>query len=786
MYFSQGNLQYVGGEWRFADHQWDYLGDNGQGSATEEVARDLFGWGTSGHSHGAASYQPWSTGQDPQDYYAYGEAGFNLFDETGEADWGVNGIANGGGVEGLWRVPTREEWDYLLHGRTTTSGIRYAKANVNGVRGLILLPDDWETSYHALNSVNDGSVKFTENMVTPSEWESDFESHGAVFLPAAGFRFETNLYYMGTRGSYYSATASGGFHAWNICFDERHVGAVASVTRRSNGQSVRLVTTSTALWYTSVTTGEVTDITSTSATASGTVTTEGGTILTAVGVCWSTETAPTIEGEHTDEGALTGDFTSALTGLQRNTTYYVRAYATDGEGDTIYGDEVSFTTLPEMPAVTTAEVTEIGITAATAGGEVTDDGGTTVDECGVCWSTEATPTIEGDHAAATTPGTGAFTVELAGLTQATTYYVRAYVTNSVGTAYGDEVTFTTLPQPWTVTATAEPAEGGTVSGANTYNEGTECTLTATPNEGYAFVNWTEGGEEVSTEADYTFEVTGAHDLVANFEAVETVPEGAINGQFSINANGMQVLFSQGNLQYIGSASTPYWKFADHQWDCLGDNGQGSDSQTVDRDLFGWGTSGYDHGAVCYQPWSTSESNSDYYVYNNRYSELYSSTGQADWGYNAISNGGNQENSGWRTLTRNEWAYIFDGRNTASGIRFAMGNVNGVDGLILLPDNWDASTYPLNKTNDDYGGFHANTISATVWTTVLEANGAVFLPKTVGREGTTITTNCNYWSSTHSDGNYAYSVYLDSNYFSFGNIVNNRSIGNVVRLVRSLQ
>ena len=131
VYFSQGNLQYVDGEWRFAEHQWDYLGNNGQGSASEDVSRDLFGWGTSGMSHGSVSYQPWSTSQTPGDYYAYGDAGYDLFDESGQADWGANGIANGGNVEGLWRVPTREEWEWLLFGRTTTSGLRFAKAKVN-------------------------------------------------------------------------------------------------------------------------------------------------------------------------------------------------------------------------------------------------------------------------------------------------------------------------------------------------------------------------------------------------------------------------------------------------------------------------------------------------------------------------------------------------------------------------------------------------------------------------------------------------------------------------------
>ena len=153
VYFSQGNLQYVDGEWRFAEHQWDYLGDNGQGSADENVSRDLFGWGTSGLNHGAVCYQPWSTSPTPGDYFAYGDASYDLSDESGQADWGANGIANGGNVEGLWRVPTREEWEWLFFGRTTASGLRFAKAKVNGVRGEILLPDEGMESYHALKDI---------------------------------------------------------------------------------------------------------------------------------------------------------------------------------------------------------------------------------------------------------------------------------------------------------------------------------------------------------------------------------------------------------------------------------------------------------------------------------------------------------------------------------------------------------------------------------------------------------------------------------------------------------
>ena len=74
---------------------------------------------------------------------------------------------------------------------------------------------------------------------------------------------------------------------------------------------------------------------------------------------------------------------------------------------------------------------------------------------------------------------------------------------------------------YTITATANPTEGGTVTGAGTFDQGATCTLTATANEGYTFVNWTENGEEVSTNAEYSFDVTSDRTLVANFELIPT-------------------------------------------------------------------------------------------------------------------------------------------------------------------------------------------------------------------------------------------------------------------------
>ncbi len=91
-----------------------------------------------------------------------------------------------------------------------------------------------------------------------------------------------------------------------------------------------------------------------------------------------------------------------------------------------------------------------------------------------------------------------------------------------------------------------------------------------------------------------------------------LPVGALNGLFSVS-DSRQVYFSQGNLQYIGSASAPYWKFAENQWDYFGTTtGQNCSNQNVDRDVFGWGTSGWDNGNIYYHPWDTDNSDGSLY------------------------------------------------------------------------------------------------------------------------------------------------------------------------------
>jgi uncharacterized protein (TIGR02145 family) len=188
-------------------------------------------------------------------------------------------------------------------------------------------------------------------------------------------------------------------------------------------------------------TAEITSITQITAVSGGNITDDKGGSVTARGVCWGISENPTISDSKTSDASGIGIFASSLTGLIGNTSYYVRAYATNSAG-TQYGNQVNFKTSPLMPAIATETVSSISLTSSNSGGTISNDGGAPVTSRGVCWSTSQKPTIT-DSKTDNGTGTGIFNSSVNGLTANTTYYIRAYATNSAGTAYGNERSFKT-------------------------------------------------------------------------------------------------------------------------------------------------------------------------------------------------------------------------------------------------------------------------------------------------------------------------------------------------------
>jgi len=221
-----------------------------------------------------------------------------------------------------------------------------------------------------------------------------------------------------------------------------------------------------------LTTTIVSNITRNTASTGGNITANGGADVTSRGVCYGTASLPDLSGPHTSDSKGDGSFVSNLSGLTPGIKYYIRAYATN-EAGTAYGNEISFSALPlTLAELTTADVT--GNTAGTAvsGGNIASDGGSEVTVRGICWAATANPTT-GNSKTTNGGGTGIFTANMTGLTPGSSYHVRAYATNSVGTAYGNDVPFTASPVTPTLTTAAitSPTRTTAVSGGDITNNG---------------------------------------------------------------------------------------------------------------------------------------------------------------------------------------------------------------------------------------------------------------------------------------------------------------------------
>lgn len=435
-------------------------------------------------------------------------------------------------------------------------------------------------------------------------------------------------------------------------------------------------------------------------------------------------------------------YSTLLSGLCEHTTYYYRV-TTSNRFLSRSSAVGQFTTLDDdTPLVNTLEVSSVGHNRAVGGGKVIFESGSEITERGLCWSTNHNPTIDGNHLS-NGIGLGEFAVAMTELEPNTQYYVRAYAVNNFGTGYGEEVSINTT----------------------------------------------------------------------------AYPEGVVDGVFSVSSNKM-VYFSQGNLRY--QPSTGVWRFADKQYDLnhvYSDMTEGSgvsaycnvsneytSSYSGWIDFFGWGTSGWNNGNVHYHPYDcgTVHAPSQGYGPTNGSSyefDLTNDYANADWGvYNPIENGGNKVGL-WRTLTWSEWDCLLYQREAStldgvSNARFAKAKVNGIQGVILLPDSYShpsgvAMLVGINSADET--GWNNNSYSVVDWEKIENA-GAVFLPaagyRTWGTNSSIlngvfqVNSGCIYWTTT--------SYYINSSFLAIAIEIGEddmyiwaagRAVGCSVRLVK---
>ncbi len=274
--FAPGNLQFqaagciqeddqyngdlVGGTWRFAEHQWDFIGANPGNSVYDKNERkkqsgwiDYFCWGTSGWNSGAGRWTPFGLNQNSSQYNPGGSLSNDLTGQYARADWGVfnkiyNTTTKVNDPAGTWYTMPKDEWAYLLDSNRTSSGIRFALANVGGVNGMLIFPDGWDPTWYQPANVNDYKAQYVPNTMTVAVFQQQLESRGVAFLPAAGNQSKSQggIYDESVSGCYWSSThsnVSNGNTAYGLYFKpkENNNTGTSGSHQRSHGRCVRLV-----------------------------------------------------------------------------------------------------------------------------------------------------------------------------------------------------------------------------------------------------------------------------------------------------------------------------------------------------------------------------------------------------------------------------------------------------------------------------------------------------------------------------------------------------------------
>jgi uncharacterized protein (TIGR02145 family) len=372
---------------------------------------------TTKYSNGRAIEYPGSNVDDWNNNTSGGFAWYNndmaIYKKIYGALYNWYAVNSGNLCPSGWHVPTSAEWITL---RDYLGGSDIAGAKIKETGNAHWTPSNNYSTNESGFSALPGGIRTIQNF---SEVK-----HSAYFWSST-----TKSNWTGSPGWYINSTSD--------------VLSENSTHYLNEGLSVRCKLGQFSISLPIVLTEEIKNISANAATVSGLIDSDGGDTITVLGVCWNISKDPTVENDRTADGPGTNSFTSNLSGLLPATTYYVRAYATNGIG-TGYGDVLTFTTLPVTPTLSTTTVSGITRTTAISGGEIISDGGAPVAASGICWSTSENPSITGTHSS--DPLTdGSFESNISGLLHNTVYYVQAYATNSVGTAYGNEISFTTAP-----------------------------------------------------------------------------------------------------------------------------------------------------------------------------------------------------------------------------------------------------------------------------------------------------------------------------------------------------
>lgn len=793
--FARGNLRYSPalGYWSFADKQYDVIDGSNESIGS-------FGWSAD------QAQQQWGAHHSTKNSDCVGDF----------ADWGINTIDND--VSNTWRTLSADEWNYLLNERDNANLLK-GVAQVGTTNGLVLLPDNWvapmgiefKSGFHS----DYGSEFYGLHQTFSIEQWQWMEAAGAIFLPADGVRSGNDTYFSNVYCNYWTSSPIYDSHAQYLCINSAE--AFIDHNDRSNGRSVRLVKDTKA----TIAQKKSKDVTTTKAPSSVDVTTIAPTTQ-------SVSLAPVVDPVvpsaakavvSTPKKSLSSIGCFAVSdemcvsfapgNLQysyssRKWQFAKNQYDTIGNanitGNTTLGEQI------DMFGWSTS-TSSWGVSVSSSNndysGEFVDWGKNTIGKDKPnTWRTLTSE--EWDYLFNLRPNAASLKgiAQVAGVNglvllsddwsaPAGIVFKSGFVSAYDVDAFANQQIFS--EEQWVLMEEAGavflPAVGMR-NGVNIYffnnycnywsaspfGDGYSFNLSATPNEAYVGNIDRSTGQAVRLVKATACKVKRAPSVAPAVEdafaaqedmpaAIADIKDETIKTGFSVS-DTKQVLFASGNLQY--TISTKKWSFAENQYDTIGSANVVNGALGSKIDLFG-------HSSKGNARWGVSISTNDQ-DYNGEF---------VDWGTLMIDQ---YPANTWRTLTAEEWDYVLNTRANATMLK-GLAQVVGVNGLVLLPDNWDMTVntdfVPGEGGSFASNGFDANLLDAEQWQR-MEAAGAVFLPATGTRIGANIyffNECCYYWSATSFNSNYAFYINVSASESYMTN--NGRSTGQAVRLVKDL-